>query len=132
MKVFLDTNILLDLILKREGCNEAIVILNAIELKLFDGFILDITVLNIDYIAKAQVKHIRDFLRLVNDTITVLGGNNQTIRDALSIKNLDLEDNMQYISAKNLACDMIVTNDMSFYGGDIDQYSSAEFVDKYI
>ena len=58
MKIFVDTNIFLDLILKREKFHDALLIFNAIEKKLFEGIILDITILNIDYIAKKQVKNI--------------------------------------------------------------------------
>ncbi len=50
----LDTNIFLDLILKRDDYNSALIILNAIEKRVFEGVIADITVLNIDYIAKKQ------------------------------------------------------------------------------
>ena len=62
MKIFVDTNIFLDLILKREKFHDALLIFNAIEKKLFEGIILDITILNIDYIAKKQVKNINQIL----------------------------------------------------------------------
>ena len=45
MKIFIDTNIFLDLILKRENYNKALIILNAIEKRVFQGVIADITVL---------------------------------------------------------------------------------------
>ena len=35
MKIFVDTNIFLDLILQREHCDKSLLILNAIEKKLF-------------------------------------------------------------------------------------------------
>ncbi|WP_434235245.1 PIN domain-containing protein [Aliarcobacter cryaerophilus] len=56
IKIFIDTNVFLDLILKRENFHDALLIFNAIEKKLFEGIIVDITILNIDYIAKKQVK----------------------------------------------------------------------------
>ena len=37
MKIFVDTNIFLDLILKREKFHDALLIFNAIEKKLFEG-----------------------------------------------------------------------------------------------
>ena len=49
MKIFLDTNILLDLLLDREGSHDALIILNSIDIGLFEGFISDITLINIDY-----------------------------------------------------------------------------------
>lgn len=132
MKIFLDTNIFLDLILKRENSKESLIILNAIQEGIFEGFVLDITLLNIDYIAKKQVKNIRDFLTLINDTFSVIGATNEAIFKALNIQNNDLEDNIQFICAKNCSCDAIITNDKSFYREDIQTLSSNEFIDKFM
>lgn len=131
MKLFLDTNIFLDLILNRDS-HEALKILNAIQKNFFDGYILDITLLNIDYVAKKQVYDIREFLRLVNGIFTVIGADNETIKQALDIENSNLEDNLQYISAKSAMCDVIISNDKNFYVNDIEVLSSKEFVGRYL
>jgi len=131
MKIFIDTNIFLDLILKRKNFIEASIILNAIEKKLYQGVILDVTILNIDYIAKKQVKNIKEFLFLINSQFDVIGGTNDMIDFALKIKNSDLEDNLQYISAKNSKCDLIISNDKNFYNEDIKVISSVAFVNQY-
>ena len=132
MKIFLDTNIFLDLILKREFYEEALIILNAVERSLFEGVILDITLLNIDYIAKKQVKDVRQLLAAINDIMIVQGADNKSFRDALDIKNNDLEDDVQYIIAKNSACDLIITNDKGFHRAEIPVLNSLEFVNKYV
>ena len=132
MKIFLDTNIFLDLILKRKFYEEALIILNALERNLFDGVILDITLLNIDYIAKKQVKDVRQFLVAINNIIIVQGADNQNLRDALDIENNDLEDGVQYIIAKNSNCDLIITNDKGFYRAGIPVLNSLEFINKYV
>ena len=85
MKIFVDTNIFLDLILKREKFHDALLIFNAIEKKLFEGIILDITILNIDYIAKKQVKNIKDFIKLINSSFSIVGISNEMISKALEI-----------------------------------------------
>jgi len=90
MKIFVDTNIFLDLIFKRENFESALLIFNAIEKRLYVGAILDISLLNIDYIANKQVKDIKDFLRLVNTIFEVVGGTNKMFDDALSIQNDNL------------------------------------------
>ncbi len=131
MKIFVDTNIFLDLILKREHYKEALLILNAIEKKHFEAFILDITILNIDYIAKKQTKDIRDFLRAINTLFNIIGGSNLSVRKALDLDNMDLEDNLQYISAKESKCNLIVTNDRKFISKDIKLFSSEEFCTEY-
>ncbi len=132
MKLFLDTNIFLDLILKRENYKEALYILNAIAEGLFKGVILDITLFNIDYIAKKQVKDIREFLETVNGIFKIVGADNDHITKALELKNRDLEDNLQYILAKENGCKIIITNDKDFIKNDLNILSSKEFVDNYL
>jgi len=132
MKIFIDTNIFLDLILKRESFYEALLILNGVEKNLFTGVILDITILNIDYVAKKQVKDIKEFIKLVNNNFTVVGLTNEMIAQALGIKNSDLEDTLQYLSAKSFDCECIVTNDKSFYKDDIETLPAKEFINKYL
>ena len=132
MKIFIDTNIFLDLILKREYYKEAMIILNSVEKKLFEATVLDITILNIDYIAKKQVKDIREFLKLLNNLFIVVGATNEMIEFALNLKNIDLEDNLQYICAKNSDVKCIITNDKNFYAPDMELINSADFIEKYI
>jgi len=131
MKICINTNIFFDLILKREHHKEALKIFNAISNHLFTGVILDITILNIDYIAKKQIKDIRDFLNLINDTFIIIGVNNKSISKALKISNNDLEDNLQYICANENKCDAIITNDKNFYNGNIETMSSTMFLKRF-
>ena len=131
-KIFIDTNIFLDLILKRKDYREAIIIFNAVAEDIFQGYLLDITILNIDYVAIKQVKDIREFLYTINQNFTVVGATNRLINQALDIQNNDLEDNLQYISAKENRCDLIITNDKNFYSQKMETISSVAFVAKYI
>ncbi|MEA3490950.1 MAG: hypothetical protein U9R27_03535, partial [Campylobacterota bacterium] len=105
---------------------------NAIEKKIYEGVILDITVLNIDYIAQKQVKDLQEFLVLINRVFQVVGGSNETMGSALQIPNNDLEDNLQYICAQKFKCDMIITNDKDFYSDSMMLMSSLDFIDKYL
>ncbi|MBO8087538.1 MAG: PIN domain-containing protein [Marichromatium sp.] len=132
MKIFIDTNIFLDLILKRENFDKALLLFNAVEKKLFDAVIADITALNIDYIAKKQVADVRDFLTLVSNNFQIVGSSNAQFAKALLIKNDDLEDNVQYILAKETQCEVIITNDKTFYAKSIKKLSSRDFVEKYL
>jgi len=132
MKIFIDTNIFLDLILKREKYQEALLIFNAIEKNIFDASILDITILNIDYVAKKQIQNTNAFLMTVNQLFQVLGASNKSIEKALHIENNDLEDNLQYICAKEAGCKVIITNDKNFYSETIEKMTSIEFVSKYL
>ena len=132
MKIFLDTNIFLNLLLKREGYEEAVVILNACSQNIFRGFVCDITLLNIDYIASKQVKDIRNFLKAVNEVFTIVGLDNAMFKKALDINNRDLEDNAQYICAEENSCHFVVSDDRGFYKGDVIVLSSKDFVKKYM
>jgi predicted nucleic acid-binding protein len=132
MKIFVDTNIFLDLIIKRENFHDALLIFNAIEKKIFQGAILDITILNIDYVAKKQVKNIKEFIQLINTNFSIVGVTNEMISKALDIENNDFEDTLQYLSAKDLKSDCIITNDKSFYKSDIETLLSSEFIKKYL
>ena len=132
MHLFIDTNIFLDLILKREKYKEALFIFNAIEKKIFSASVLDITILNIDYIAKKQIQNTNAFLSTVNQLFQVLGASNISIKNALEIDNNDLEDNLQYICAKEAECEVIITNDKNFYSQSIVKMTSSEFVQQYL
>ena len=132
MKIFVDTNIFLDLILKRENFDKSLLIFNAIERRFFTGVILDITILNIDYIANKQIKDVKEFLNLINTKFEVIRASNSMIEQALKIDNKDLEDNLQYIVAIESDCELIITNDKNFYIKDLSVLTSNEFVKKYL
>jgi len=132
VRIFLDTNIFLDLILKRPAYKDALTIFDAVEQGLVEAVIADITILNIDYIARKQVVDIRKFLTLLNTLFVVVGASNSAIGEALNIKNNDLEDNLQYILAKSSNCSVIVTNDKKFFQGEVPLLNSQEFVERYL
>ena len=132
MKIFIDTNIFLDVILDRAYVEESTSILNSCSQKLFDGYVADITLLNIDYIAAKQSKDIRAFLQILNKTFYVVGADNSVYDKAFKIKNNDLEDTVQYVCASMIECSVIVSNDKNFYKGEIEVLTSLEFVEKYI
>lgn len=132
MKIFIDTNIFLDVVLNRKDVVDATHILNSCHQKLFDGYVADITLLNIDYIASKQTKNMRGFLNIINQTFTVLGTDNKMFDTALKIDNNDLEDVVQYVCATTEQCSVIVSNDKKFYKGSIEVLGSAEFVERYL
>ena len=131
MKIFIDTNVFLDVILNRENVQASTQILNSCHQKIFDGVVADITLLNIDYIASKQTKDISAFLQIINDSFTVVGADNKVFELAFNIDNKDLEDSVQYVCASMQKCDVIVSNDKGFYRGDIEVLDSLGFVEKY-
>ncbi|PHS34363.1 MAG: hypothetical protein COA92_00250 [Sulfurovum sp.] len=132
MKIFIDTNIFLDVILNRKDAEEATQLLNSCHQKLFDGYLADITLLNIDYIASKQTKNIRDFLHIINQVFTVVGAENEVFDLAFGLDNSDLENSVQYVCASMADCSVIVSNDKKFYRGEIEVLSSIEFMERYL
>ena len=134
MKIFLDTNILLDLLLDRKNSYEASIILNSIDIGLFEGYISDITLVNIDYIAKKQKKEneIKEFLILLLETMEICTPDTNLIYKALKLENKDFEDNIQYLLAKKYKCDCLITNDKDLKFDDIEILDSKSFIDKYL
>ena len=131
MKLFLDTNIFLDLLFKRAGSEQAERIFQLIQGQLYKGFVADITLLNIDYIARKQSRNVRQFLYFVEQSFVVLGAENRDILAALELDNDDLEDNVQFVLAKKSSCSLIISNDKSFLQVDIPVVNSSDFVEKY-
>jgi len=132
VNIFIDTNVFLDVLLKRENYHYSLKILNSVFYNKFIAYVSDITLLNIDYVAKKQMKNIKEFIELVNDNFVVVGADNNIIRSALKINNNDFEDNVQYCCAKLFNCNVIITNDKKFIFDEIQIVNSIEFVNTYL
>ena len=83
MKLFLDTNIFMDMLFERENCIYAKQIIQLIQDEVYTGYIADITLLNIDYVAKEQVQEIRQFLVFLEKNFVIMGVDNNDMRKAL-------------------------------------------------
>lgn len=131
MKLFLDTNIFMDMLFEREHGIYAKQIIQLIQNGKHDGCVADITLLNIDYIAKKQRKDVRHFLYFIEKNFVVVGADNRDIYNALRLDNSDLEDNVQVMLAKKLACDLIISNDKNFVSGHLPILDGKLFLSKY-
>jgi len=131
MKIFIDTNIFIDLVQKREEIAAAKKIFSLIESGFFTAYIADVTLVNIAYIARKQQVDITKFLYYVCKQCIVLGAGNSDAEAALALKNQDFEDNLQSILAHKALCQMIITNDKTFPQDKIKVISSSEFVKHY-
>lgn len=139
-KIFIDTNIFLDLLLNREGVQNTGVIIKGVKNSIFDGYIASITLLNIDYIAnrqKADQTKTRQFLEFINTHFKIVDSSNIDFEKAVKIDNSDLEDNIQITLALKSECNVIVTNDVQFLKlnrefDNIEIVTSQIFIDKYI
>ncbi len=133
-KVFLDTNVILDFVLHRDGENNAIDIMQMGEegkISLCTSFL---SMANIAYILrKIPKENLYNILSLLTTIFSILPMTNDQFSKALHIENTDFEDVLQYVCAKDNQCDCIVTsNKKHFEFSKIQIYSPYEFFENEI
>ena len=110
-RVFLDTNILLDLIQYREHYEEAIAILQCAFDGHFEVFASTLTYANIaDILRKWPQEQLYDALTHLSEDVQMLPLEPKNVTDALSQPVRDFEDMLQYQCALAAGCDVVVTN----------------------
>jgi len=114
MKVLLDTNIVLDLLLQREPfSDDAKSIFNLVELKKIDGYLCATTITTIYYlISKSLTKKLSD--KVMEDLLTLFNVaevNKDVLLSSLKNNGKDFEDSVLYTSAKFSDIDVIVSRD---------------------
>ncbi len=122
-KIFIDANILIDFIdSKREKHNAAIEFFKS---HLEDYFFTSCDILTTIYYVTSKNQNplgaIKNLLKLVK----VIPFGNKEALNAINLMNKDkkfkdFEDTVQYILAKKVGSDYIVTNDKGFYSPDIE------------
>lgn len=132
MKIFVDTNIFLDILFKRGNYTASLAVFKAVKNTIFNGVVADISIVNIAYISRKVEVDIRGYLSFIEQHFSVVGADNTIVQDALMLNNDDIEDNIQYFLALYGECDCIVSNDKRFYRADIEVLGSAAFVEKYL
>lgn len=109
VKVFLDTNILLDYYTGRMGDNAAKMIVLAGQTSQFELCISILTAINVLYLSSKYncALQAADISRLFR----ILPMDYQQYRDAQSLNIPDFEDALQIVCARNSGCRAIVTRD---------------------
>jgi predicted nucleic acid-binding protein len=117
MRVLLDTDVILDLLLDRPGFADAAAIWEANEQGRLDDYISAITPVNVFYIARkikgAEKAHQAVIELLAALRICMLDQN--TLRAALSLSMTDYEDAVQLASAMASQIDVLVTRNLADY-----------------
>jgi len=77
-----------------------------------------------------------DSIEMINEICTIISFSNKESLEAVNLMKkdkdyADLEDTLQYILAKRVECDLIITNDKNFVSKDIFLLSAKDFLDKY-
>jgi predicted nucleic acid-binding protein len=134
VKILIDTNIVLDLLLEREPFVEkAIALFEQIECGNLAGYIAATTITNIFYIIrKTEGREVA--LAAINRLLIGLqfcAVDRQTVETALSIDLKDFEDSIQLACTTLNQLDAIVTRDRKdFIGSPLPVYSPAEILDQ--
>ena len=111
MKVFLDTNILLDFGLNRKDADAAGGILELGHQGLIDLYASYLSYANMSYILRHHPNAERyELVRMMRSPVTVLPCDAVQLDAGLSTEVKDFEDMLQYQCAKAADCDVIVTN----------------------
>ncbi len=132
IRALLDTNILLDVLLKREPfVKDAAALWQANEQGLFEGSISAITPVNVFYIAR-KIKDNATARKIVEELLVVFRVvpiDHLTLQSALALPLKDYEDSVQLASAVAGQLDAIVTRDIYDYAAStIPVFSPADFL----
>lgn len=131
-RVFIDTNVVLDYLMKRSGYEVAEQILTAGFNRLHEVYISSLSDSNIAYIARKEFRGEALYMMLsgIMEMVECSPVDGETIAQAIKLRADDFEDAVQYASAKGIGAECIVTRnkrDFSF-AGDIAVLTPEEFV----
>jgi len=134
MKVFLDTNVVVDFLAEREGFYlPAAVIVTLADRAEIQIVVSAMTFINAfylmrkDYAKEVLYAKVGEFARMC----TISPVDSAMIKKALQLQGVDFEDTVQHLSANTSPVDVIVTRDKHFrhYGGNI--MTPVQFLDRY-
>lgn len=135
MKVFLDTNVILDYYLNRDGFSDnAEAVLSLGYGRAYDLYVSALTFANMAYICRKKFPGDRMYsiLESVQELANVAPMEETTVSSAIKSYANDFEDALQYFSALAISADCIVTrNTKDFTFSEIEVLSPSDFLSKY-
>lgn len=132
-KIFIDTNILLDVILHRaDFYQQAAAIWADCESRKVQGYVSAISLNNMHYIMRKMVAPYvaLEYVRLVLNVFSIVPLDESILRLAVDLPQKDFEDAIQTFSAVQIKADCIVTRDKSHFSNHyMPVVSPVEYVD---
>lgn len=132
MKLFLDTNIVMDYVENRDPF--VVYALSLFQMG-YDGlhqlYVSDLTLANIAYITRKDLMQdkLYELLEGLCSVLHIASIGEQSVRMAVCLRAKDFEDALQYFSAKECGADCIITrNKKDFYFSDLPVYTPEEFL----
>ena len=112
MRVFVDTNLFIDILLDREPFSKnSALIYKLCENNMLEGVVAPITINNIYYICR-KAKHldeIKEYLTDISTVFTIVTMNSESVKKANAYKINDYEDALQYAMAVENTCEYLIT-----------------------
>ena len=133
-KLFVDSDILIDLLAKREHYLAAAELLTIIRERAVRAFTTPIVLANVDYIITkySNKSKSKNAIKIIRNDIQILPINEATVDKALDSSFTDFEDALQYFAAEAMEMDFIVTRNTKDYRfGDIEVIHAREFADLF-
>lgn len=136
-KVFLDANVILDIYdenrpYHQESSQAISILLEQKDVELFTS--CDIITTLYYVLSKRGKREALDSILDVNELCNVIEFANQEIEESCQLMKsnpnfTDLEDTIQYVMAKKVCCDLILSNDKGFFSEGILLMGSGEFIE---
>ena len=118
-KVLVDTNIVLDVLLKREPFyKDSFVIFQLADSSHIEGFLAAVSMTNIFYLlrkAKKDIDNVYQIMDKLKTLFSVAPVSTTTISEALALRWKDFEDAVQLITARENNVDYIITRNEADY-----------------
>ena len=134
MKVFLDTNVILDYLLKRKPFYESAKKIFDSCLFLIDGFVTPHSLIDIFYMlterTDSSLEYCRNTIQKLAIVLTVVPEDEKTVKSAsANVSFADFEDSMQNQAACRMGADYIITRNLKdFDNSEVQIISPDEFV----
>ena len=130
-KVFLDTNFIMDLLVR--GPEYSIVAKSVLDegaVRDYQFYVSFLSVANFAYInRKVEKKRLRENIELICDLFNVIPNDKNNLIQAWDYEPTDYEDAVQYSSALSNKCDCIITrNKQDFYFSKLPIFTPEEFI----
>ena len=136
MKVFLDTNILIDVVMNRKPwVDDALVFLELANQGKLSLIAADLSFINISYITRKMLSksELYTLLKDLREFVKVVEMGEMVIDNAIKAQWNDMEDCTQYYAAKREKADYIITrNTKDFILSDIPVLMPNEFLNSFL
>ncbi|MBO6024310.1 MAG: PIN domain-containing protein [Bacteroidales bacterium] len=135
MRVFIDTNIFLDLLWRRERfLADSLKVFDLAVDGRFELLISDLSIANIKYITRKDYS-VDEFYRVMSvfrPVFTIVPIGEEAVDQAFAAKARDFEDALQYFSAVQAKADYLLTRNIKDYGfASIEVISPSEFLNRF-